>query len=302
MARILIAGGSLSGLLHATLLRRAGHDVEVYEKVAEDLAGRGGGLATQEPLWRTLEQAGLLAPGDERPGVRLTERVVLNHDGDILDRRDSDQLVTSWDSLYRMLRDALPAQFYHQDRAVKQVNEHPEPTARGKRITLVFDDGTEEDGDLVIAADGAGSALRSQLLPGHDPEYAGYVAWRGLVAAEALDAATMDALQDRMSLYTPDGERDNEQILAYPVTGEQGETAENKRRLNFVWYRPTPEGEPLQQLLTGEDGKQYDHSIPPPAIAGKTIAALHEAAERLLPPSPARHGAGDRAAIFPARV
>jgi 2-polyprenyl-6-methoxyphenol hydroxylase-like FAD-dependent oxidoreductase len=67
MATILIAGGSLSGLLHAVFLRRDGQDVAVYERVAENMSSRGGGIATQAPLWQALENAGVLQPESKRP-------------------------------------------------------------------------------------------------------------------------------------------------------------------------------------------------------------------------------------------
>src|SRR5262249_5764792 len=42
--RALIVGGSMSGLLAALLLRRAGWDVDVFERVESELAGRGAGI------------------------------------------------------------------------------------------------------------------------------------------------------------------------------------------------------------------------------------------------------------------
>jgi 2-polyprenyl-6-methoxyphenol hydroxylase-like FAD-dependent oxidoreductase len=274
MATILIAGGSLSGLLHAVFLRRDGHDVAVYERVAENMSSRGGGIATQTPLWQALENAGVLQPESKRPGVALRERVVFDQNGRVTARRSHNQIVTSWDSLYRLLRPALPDKFYHQGREVLGLEEDD------KGVTLLFRNGARERGDMIIAADGSRSTLRAQLLPGHKPAYAGYVAWRGLVAESALDAATRDALCERMSFFTPE----KEQILIYSVPGEQGETEPGSRRLNFVWYRPAPAGGELEDLLTGEDGTRYELAIPPPAIARRTIADMRDAAARLLPP------------------
>jgi 2-polyprenyl-6-methoxyphenol hydroxylase-like FAD-dependent oxidoreductase len=254
-------------------LRRDGHDVAVYERVAENMSSRGGGIATQAPLWQALENAGVLQPDAKRPGVALRERVVFDQKGKVVASRLHHQIVTSWDSLYRLLRPALPDKFYRQGREVSGLAEDDQG------VTLLFRDGSQERGDMVIAADGSRSILRDQLLPGHKPAYAGYVAWRGLVAESALDAATRDALCERMSFFTPE----KEQILIYSVPGEQGETEPGSRRLNFVWYRPAPVIE-LEDLLTGEDGTRYELAIPPPAIARRTIADMRETAARLLPP------------------
>src|SRR5262249_31428266 len=48
--RALIVGGSMSGLLAALLLRRAGWDVDVFERVESELAGRGAGIVAQPDL------------------------------------------------------------------------------------------------------------------------------------------------------------------------------------------------------------------------------------------------------------
>jgi 2-polyprenyl-6-methoxyphenol hydroxylase-like FAD-dependent oxidoreductase len=233
------------------------------------------GIATQAPLWQALENAGVLQPGAKRPGVELRERVVFDWNGKVIASRLHHQIVTSWDSLYRLLRPAFPDEFYHQGREVIGLEEDDQG------VTLLFRDGARERGDMVIAADGSRSTLRTRLLPGHVPAYAGYVAWRGLVAESALDAATRDALCERMSFFTPE----KEQALIYSVPGEQGETEPGSRRLNLVWYRPAPAGGELEDLLTGEDGTRYELAIPPPAIARRTIADMREAAARLLPPS-----------------
>ncbi|EFL17226.1 predicted protein [Streptomyces sp. C] len=46
-------------------------------------------------------------------------------------------------------------------------------------VTVRFDDGTEERGDVLIGADGVRSAVRAQLLGPQPPHYTGYIAWRG---------------------------------------------------------------------------------------------------------------------------
>jgi 2-polyprenyl-6-methoxyphenol hydroxylase-like FAD-dependent oxidoreductase len=48
--RALIVGGSMSGLLAALMLRRRGWEVDIYERVAGELAGRGAGIVAQPSL------------------------------------------------------------------------------------------------------------------------------------------------------------------------------------------------------------------------------------------------------------
>ena len=68
--RALVVGGSMSGLLAALLLRRAGWDVDVFERVESELAGRGAGIVAQPDLIATLRRLGI-DPADL--GVAITQ-------------------------------------------------------------------------------------------------------------------------------------------------------------------------------------------------------------------------------------
>ena len=45
--RAVVIGGSMSGLLSGLMLRRAGWDVDIYERVESELSGRGAGIVAQ---------------------------------------------------------------------------------------------------------------------------------------------------------------------------------------------------------------------------------------------------------------
>ena len=60
----------MSGLLAALLLRRAGWDVDVFERVESELAGRGAGIVAQPDLIETLRRLGI-DPTDL--GVEITD-------------------------------------------------------------------------------------------------------------------------------------------------------------------------------------------------------------------------------------
>ena len=70
--RALVIGGSLGGLLAAHLLRREGWDATVFERNAEDLAGRGAGISTHPQLLDILRCIGI--DFDESMGVRVENR------------------------------------------------------------------------------------------------------------------------------------------------------------------------------------------------------------------------------------
>ena len=52
--RAVVIGGSMSGLLSGLLLRRAGWDVDIYERVDSELSGRGAGIVAQQELIERL--------------------------------------------------------------------------------------------------------------------------------------------------------------------------------------------------------------------------------------------------------
>ena len=73
MARILIVGGSLGGLMAANMLLKDGHDVRVLEKVRGSMDGRGAGIVTHDALTEGLKRAGL--DDSESLGVAIDGRV-----------------------------------------------------------------------------------------------------------------------------------------------------------------------------------------------------------------------------------
>ena len=76
--RALVVGGSMSGLLAALLLRRAGWDVDVFERVESELAGRGAGIVAQPDLIETLRRLGI---DPTALGVEITTRKILDASG-----------------------------------------------------------------------------------------------------------------------------------------------------------------------------------------------------------------------------
>ncbi|BBI54083.1 hypothetical protein HORIV_65040 [Vreelandella olivaria] len=57
---------------------------------------------------------------------------------------------------------------------------------------MTFADGSIEEADLVIGADGVNSRLREKLLGPEAPIYSGWVAHRAIISAEKLKAYDLD--------------------------------------------------------------------------------------------------------------
>ena len=270
--RALVVGGSLGGLFAANLLLRAGWDVEVYERVGEELAGRGAGIVTHPALFAALARAGVAA--NAVVGVAVPGRVTLDAKGRVLGELPLEQVLTSWGRLYQLLKDVFPPERYHCGRALAAV-------AQGATtVTAHFADGGTAVGALLIGADGIRSTVRSQFQPEVQPQYAGYIAWRGMVEESALTPSTHAMLFERFGFCLPP----REQMLGYPVAGRGNSVQPGARRYNFVWYRPADAAGELARLLTDASGQAHELTIAPNLIRAEFITAMRTAAESLLAP------------------
>jgi 2-polyprenyl-6-methoxyphenol hydroxylase-like FAD-dependent oxidoreductase len=270
--RAAVIGGSISGLLAALALSRNGWDVDVFERVETELAGRGAGIVAQHQLRAVFAAIGL--DPDMELGIRIRRRKMLDLDGGILAEHECPQTVTSWDLVYRLLRDAFPASRYHRGKALVGVEQN----AAG--ATAHFAGGSAASADLVVGADGLRSAVRAQFAPDEDPLYAGYVAWRALIPEGLVSPATHRDLFNCLSFCLPPGE----QCLGYPVAGPENDLRTDHRRYNIVWYRPADELEELPRLLTDPSGTTHSISIPPPLIDPAIVREMREAAARRIAP------------------
>ncbi|MFB9125747.1 FAD-dependent oxidoreductase [Paraburkholderia dipogonis] len=270
--KAVIAGGSLGGLFAANLLLRSGWDVTVLERVPEELAGRGAGIVTHPELFDALTAAGVDVSDDI--GVTVQSRITLNSDGSLAGSHPLTQTLTAWSKMYHVLRSALPDTCYQSGAIVEGV----ETFADHAEVTL--SDNSKLRADLVVAADGFRSCIRQTYLPAVDLQYAGYIAWRGLVDERDLSPATWEALFDKFAFCLPSGE----QMLGYPVAGPGNSTQPGQRRYNFVWYRPTDEATTLRDLLTDAAGNHFPTGIPPHLIRPDVLSEMREAARTLLAP------------------
>ena len=272
MAKILVAGGSLGGLFVANILLRQGHDVTLLEKTVGSMDGRGAGIVTHDALAEALRAAGVVV--DETLGVSVSKRVTLGADGQSLGEMELPQVLTSWSRLYHMLKESFPSERYLQGKTVKTVTQDE------SAVHVLCEDGSKYDAELLIASDGIRSAVRAQVAPQIQPEYAGYIAWRGVCDEACLSKYTLETLFNQFGFCLPNGE----QMLGYPVAGSGNDTRPGKRRYNFVWYRPASEHEELVSLLTDDDGHYYPTGIPPLKVSWKHIAHMRKVAQEILAP------------------
>ena len=271
--RIIIVGGSIGGLFAAVLLHRAGFDVTVYERSVHGLEGRGAGLVAQQEVFAILREVGLEHNADI--GVLARERIYLDRDDKIIRRMHMPQSQLSWDVLFRSFRDLLPNKSYMVGRQVIGASED------AGAASVQFADGDAETADLVIGADGIGSAVRAAVVDPHSlPSYVGYATWRGLAPELQMPEVSAAQLSGRFAFCDSPGSH----ILGYLVPGSDGSVTPGRRRYNWVWYRRYTANE-LDAVLTDVDGHRRPYSLAPGRVRPEVVAAMRQDAETLLPPS-----------------
>ncbi len=185
------------------------------------------------------------------------------------------QTQTSWNMLYGAMRRKLPAEVFHTGEQFVRFEQE------GERIHAHFESGRVETGDLLIGADGARSAVRQQVIPGLDPNYAGYVAWRGLVAERELPKKAAGILSGTFAFQQGPGHL----MLEYMVPGEDESIQKDQRRWNWVWYQKVAFGDELANLLTDRNGVRHAFSLPPGTPKDEDIARLMQASNDSLAPT-----------------
>lgn len=267
--RALVIGGSVGGLFAAHLLRAAGFDVLVCERVAGDLGDRGAGIGTREELFAVMRRIGL--PAETLHGVAVRGRIGLAADGGVIHGAPVPAVTSAWSRIWRPLRRALPDDCYAAGQKLTRLEQ------AGDQVTAEFADGMRDAADLLVAADGLHSTVRQQLLPEIEPRYAGYVAWRGVVRERNAAPAVRDLLFEHMLFGCPDGEL----MLSIPMPGTA--EAADERCCHFVWFR-TVDQDTLADLCTDAAGRRHGLSIPPPLIREELLAGLRRDAQALLAP------------------
>jgi 2,6-dihydroxypyridine 3-monooxygenase len=267
---VAVVGGSIGGLTAALLLRDDGWEVDVFERSAVALEGRGGGIVLHPATIRyVVERAGLAPP---ELGVSVAWLRYLDGGGGIAYQERCGYRFTSYDVLYRALLESYGRERYHLGEECLGLDSDDRPS-------LELTSGRFARADVVVFADGINSIGRRLVAPEAEPEYVGYVAWRGTLDADRLEHPIFETLADAIAYHIlPDGH-----FITYPIPGS--DTPAGARRLrNWLWYWNVPAGAELEQLLTAADGTRFATSVPRGLVHRDRLSELARRAEARLPP------------------
>ncbi|USG66430.1 FAD-dependent monooxygenase [Brevibacillus ruminantium] len=184
--KAIIIGAGIGGLSTAIALRKIGMNVKVFESKKE-VRFAGAGLGIGANAVRALQK---LDVGDQvlRAGKLLEELRILTPAGKILQRTETaaisrkygpDNVTIERGMLLELLLCALgQEQIIHTGKTYRRFEQND------SGVKVWFEDGSTEEGDLLVGADGVHSNIREALLPNAKPQYAGYTCWRAVVQAE----------------------------------------------------------------------------------------------------------------------
>jgi 2-polyprenyl-6-methoxyphenol hydroxylase-like FAD-dependent oxidoreductase len=262
--KVVVAGGSIGGLAAGVALRAIGADVDIYERNPGRMETRGAGIVVQGELMSLLRQHG----ASQLPMTSCSVRRYLDPAGGSGVVQPMPQQFTSWEAIYRTLRQMFPDDCYHTGQTVSSLDSVV------TEIKPTLDGVTPLTCDLLVVADGANSLLRRTLLPDVSPRYAGYVAWRGILDESAAPKSLVSFFEDA---FTFSEARSGGHMLVYVIPGEEASTQPGRRRLNWVWYIRADQTE-LDRQLTDNEGRRHRASLPQGAAATAVIADLRERA------------------------
>lgn len=222
-----IVGGGIGGLAAALALQRVGFRPVVLEQ-APVLSEVGAGISLSPTAAHALNYLGLAE----------TLQTKAYHPEDQCVRHYQDGRPLSWINRGRVLvekygeryylihradvHDALAAAVRANDPAAIELNRRCQRVVQDSHgVDVEFTDGTRRRFDALIGADGSRSAVRHEIFGALEPQYTGYIAWRGLVPMEFVPS---EILEPPSGVFIGPGHLVNR----YPVR--------NGKLLNFVAF------------------------------------------------------------------
>jgi 6-hydroxynicotinate 3-monooxygenase len=194
--RIAVIGAGLGGMTVAGLLQRSGFPVKVYEQ-APAFSRIGAGIHLSANVMMVMRRLGI--------ETALSD-IGLHPDAFVSRQWDTGEILFElpFDPASEARYGAAYINVHRGDlHSVLESALDPGTVAFGKRLTAIddagaaarlsFADGSEDEADLVIGADGLNSNVREHLLGPEKPRYTGHIAHRAIFPATLLNGLPIRA-------------------------------------------------------------------------------------------------------------
>ncbi|MFN3402782.1 MAG: FAD-dependent oxidoreductase [Cytophagaceae bacterium] len=194
--QIAIIGGGITGLTTAICLHKLGYACTVYEQ-APQLSEVGAGIWMQPNAMKVLDWAGV---GDEiRRNSYLVNKVDITNDklkpvrntaaGFIYEITGSKISSIHRARLQKVLANALPADSLKLNFSYRNHREDND------KVIVEFENGEVIKCDMLLAADGLKSKVRSKVFPESQLRYSGQTSWRGIAMTQVPDVFKSSAFE-----------------------------------------------------------------------------------------------------------
>lgn len=216
--RIAVIGAGLGGAAAAALLHQAGFNVRLYEQ-APQFSRLGAGIHLGPNVMKVMQKIGIadaLSRTGSHPDFwfsrdwKTGEKIAEIPLGDYaLSHYGANYLTVHRGDFHALMIEAIPDGVLSFDKRLTHVED------RGDAVFLSFADGTVEEADVVIGADGINSKIRDTLLGAELPKYTGYVGHRAVFPADTVKSFAHDLCTKWWS--------DDRHMMVYYVTGKKDE-------------------------------------------------------------------------------
>jgi 2-polyprenyl-6-methoxyphenol hydroxylase-like FAD-dependent oxidoreductase len=185
--KVVITGGGIAGLTTAIALQQVGISCTIYE-ASPELKPVGAGIVLAANAIKAFKKTGIAQAILEK-GRLLDAFTILDTTGKTILKTNSslvrakfgtDNFTIHRADLHQVLLSFIPPENLQLNKRCV----HLERTL--DKVFLFFQDGSKAEADYVLACDGIHSGIRSKLLPGVYPRYAGYTCWRAVVDSPHL--------------------------------------------------------------------------------------------------------------------
>lgn len=273
--KVAIVGGSIAGCTTAIELVRLGCDVTLFERTGEELKDRGAGIGVPTSVIDTFIKRDLVDADipyfSGHSFMRIWRTDQHQPYGYLAWDQPSNLALLNWGGLYRNLRKRVPDHVYRTGHRVTALQEQT-----NGRVGVALGDGSRQEFDLVVCADGYASLGRRTLFPDVAIRYAGYVLWRGFLMEHEISESQPLESGVRCLGY-PGGHG-----IFYFVPGPDESVAFGRRLINWGMYVPVPEPE-LAAFLTDKEGNVREGSLSPGSMPLSTERALKQKAHERIP-------------------